>query len=121
MLLGKQQLSIPSEDVEDILVTLILDGKVQGRIDQVAQQLELDRQYVKICFALTRSLTECRSKHLDTKRYQALSRWTNEIKRLHSTVVTKAANTGPGSGSSGGLGGPPVGLSSFSMGGKGDW
>lgn len=44
--LSIQQLSIPDSDVEDILVSLILDGKVQGKIDQVTQKLELDRQSV---------------------------------------------------------------------------
>ena len=44
--LSMQQLSIPDSDVEDILVSLILDGKVQGKIDQVTQKLELDRQSV---------------------------------------------------------------------------
>lgn len=29
-----------------MLIDLILDGKVQGRIDQVGMRLELDRQYV---------------------------------------------------------------------------
>lgn len=43
---GKQQLNIPETEVEDILVALILDDKIQGRIDQVAQRLELDRQCV---------------------------------------------------------------------------
>lgn len=43
---SNQQLSIPSTDVEDILVSQILDGKIEGRIDQTTQQLELDRQSV---------------------------------------------------------------------------
>lgn len=39
-----QQLGIPNEQVEEIVVSLILDEKVQGRIDQVSGRLDLDRQ-----------------------------------------------------------------------------
>mmetsp|Transcript_26677 Transcript_26677/g.67052 ORF Transcript_26677/g.67052 Transcript_26677/m.67052 type:complete len:441 (-) Transcript_26677:117-1439(-) len=35
-------LNIPPADVEELLVRLILDGRIDGRIDQVAQQLHLD-------------------------------------------------------------------------------
>lgn len=39
-----QQLSISSDAVEEILVSLILDGRIKGQIDQVTGKLELDRQ-----------------------------------------------------------------------------
>lgn len=32
------------DEVEDLLIGLILEGKVEGRIDQVAMRLELDRK-----------------------------------------------------------------------------
>lgn len=41
-----KQLNVGKPEVEEILIGLILEGKVEGRIDQVAQRLELDRQYV---------------------------------------------------------------------------
>jgi COP9 signalosome complex subunit 2 len=37
-------LSISADEVEDILVALILDGKIKGQIDQVAGRLELDHK-----------------------------------------------------------------------------
>jgi len=40
-----QQLNVPIEEVEELLVGLILEGKVEGRIDQVGMRLELDRKY----------------------------------------------------------------------------
>lgn len=40
----ERQLGISSDEIEEILVSLILDEKVQGRIDQVSKRLELDRQ-----------------------------------------------------------------------------
>lgn len=39
-----KQLNIPVEDVEELLVTLILDKKIAGRIDQVQQRLEIEKQ-----------------------------------------------------------------------------
>lgn len=39
-----QQLNIPSDEVEELLIGLILEGKVDGRIDQVNMRLELDRK-----------------------------------------------------------------------------
>ena len=38
--------ALRGEDRRGILVALILDEKIQGRIDQVSQRLELDRQYI---------------------------------------------------------------------------
>jgi COP9 signalosome complex subunit 2 len=43
-----RQLRVPSDEVEDILMSLILDNKVHGRIDQTTGNLELDRQYVVV-------------------------------------------------------------------------
>ena len=41
-----QQLNVEREEVEDLLITLILEGKVEGRIDQVGMRLELDSKSV---------------------------------------------------------------------------
>lgn len=40
-----QQLNVEIEEVEELLISLILEGKVEGRIDQVAMRLELDKKY----------------------------------------------------------------------------
>ena len=37
------------DEVEELLIGLILDGKVEGRIDQVTMRLELDKQFVLGC------------------------------------------------------------------------
>ena len=39
-----QQLSISVDEVEEILVALILDGRIRGQIDQVSGKLELDHK-----------------------------------------------------------------------------
>jgi COP9 signalosome complex subunit 2 len=41
-----QQLNVEIAEVEELLIGLILEGKVDGRIDQVGMRLELDRAYV---------------------------------------------------------------------------
>lgn len=67
-----QQLNVTPADVEDLLMSLILDGKVAGKIDQVNQRLELDR-----------------SNNLNNRRYAALERWTTEMVRLQGVVASK--------------------------------
>ncbi|GES99403.1 COP9 signalosome complex subunit 2 [Rhizophagus clarus] len=57
-----KQLNIPAQDVEDLLVGLVLDNKIVGRIDQVNQRLELYRQ------------------SSDTQRYNAIDHLWNIIK-----------------------------------------
>lgn len=41
-----KQLNVGTDEVEELLIELILDGKVEGRIDQVAMRLELDQKCV---------------------------------------------------------------------------
>ena len=40
-------------EVEELLINLILDGKIAGKIDQVNDRLELDRQYALQTFPST--------------------------------------------------------------------
>ena len=42
----QQQLNVNTREVEDLLIDLILEGKVEGRIDQAGKRLELDSKYV---------------------------------------------------------------------------
>lgn len=74
--LGKQ-LNIETEEVEELLIGLILEGKVEGRIDQVGMRLELDRK-----------------QSLEKKRYAALNKWTEALELVHSAVVGKTATVG---------------------------
>jgi COP9 signalosome complex subunit 2 len=43
---------VEKDEVEELLIELILDGKVEGRIDQVAMRLELDKKFVHSSVAL---------------------------------------------------------------------
>eukprot|EP00897_Mesotaenium_endlicherianum_P009745 jgi/Mesen1/879/ME000115S00004 len=66
-----KELNIPEKDVEQLLVSLILDSRISGYIDQVNQLLEL----------------EDRSK--GGKKYTAIDKWTTQLKSLHQTVINK--------------------------------
>jgi COP9 signalosome complex subunit 2 len=70
-------LGVDVAEVEEILVALILDHKVSGRLDQVKGQLELDQH-----------------KHLDERRYASLDRWADEVGRMQRTIVGKSAQVG---------------------------
>ncbi|KAG6846061.1 hypothetical protein H0H87_006425 [Tephrocybe sp. NHM501043] len=73
--LGKQ-LNVEIEEVEELLIGLILEGKVEGRIDQVGMRLELDRK-----------------QSLEKKRYAALNKWTEALEAVHGAVVSKTSTT----------------------------
>ncbi|PVF99848.1 PCI-domain-containing protein [Serendipita vermifera] len=79
-----RQLNIEKPEVEEILIGLILEGKVEGRIDQVAQRLELDRHQI-----------------LEKRRYQALDQWAGTLENIHAAVVSKTAGRGGGGGPEG--------------------
>ncbi|XP_029835909.1 COP9 signalosome complex subunit 2 isoform X2 [Ixodes scapularis] len=66
-----RELNIDSNEVENLLVSCILDSTIQGRIDQVNQVLELD------------------SKGQGAARYNALDKWTAQLGTLHQTIVNK--------------------------------
>jgi COP9 signalosome complex subunit 2 len=68
-----QELNIPEKDVEALLVSLILDSRVSGHIDQVNQLLELGDQ------------TKGKEKYI------AVNKWTTQLASLHSTVINKIA------------------------------
>ncbi|KAF9270799.1 PCI-domain-containing protein [Marasmius fiardii PR-910] len=69
-----KQLNVQVQEVEDLLIGLILEGKVEGRIDQVGMRLELDRK-----------------QSLEKKRYAALQKWTDALDSVHSAVVGKTS------------------------------
>ncbi|KAH9897943.1 PCI-domain-containing protein [Cubamyces lactineus] len=65
-----KQLNVDHEEVEELLIGLILEGKVEGRIDQVSMRLELEP-------------------NLQKKRYAALDKWTAALESIHTTVLGK--------------------------------
>jgi len=72
-----KQLNVEIAEVEELLIGLILEGKVDGRIDQVGMRLELDR-----------------AQALEKKRYAALHSWTKALEEVHAAVIAKTAGRG---------------------------
>uniref|UniRef100_K1Q5I4 COP9 signalosome complex subunit 2 n=1 Tax=Magallana gigas TaxID=29159 RepID=K1Q5I4_MAGGI len=66
-----KELNIDPTEVENLLVSCILDSAINGRIDQVNQVLELDRE------------------NTGTARYNAMDKWTAQLQSLHLAVVNK--------------------------------
>lgn len=66
-----KELNIDANEVENLLVSCILDNTVQGRIDQVNQVLELNRE------------NACSS------RYNAVDKWTTQLNSLYNTIMSK--------------------------------
>jgi len=69
-----QELNIPAKEVEDLMVGLILDSKLRGRIDQVSQVLELDA-----------------SKGSHFWKYRAVDKWAQQLGVLNNTVLQRLA------------------------------
>ncbi|RKP10241.1 PCI domain-containing protein [Thamnocephalis sphaerospora] len=59
-----QQLNITSNEVEELLIGLVLDGKIDGRIDQVSQRLELKRN------------------DTDREKYAVMAKWAESLGAL---------------------------------------
>ena len=74
-----------------MLIGLILEGKVDGRIDQVGMRLELDKKYVHPAVSGNFLLTLIFRQSLEKKRYAALQKWTETLEAVHGAVVGKTA------------------------------
>ncbi|PWN20211.1 putative COP9 signalosome complex subunit 2 [Microstroma glucosiphilum] len=71
-----RQLNISTEMVEELLMSLILDGTINGRIDGLNQRLELKKEDSGI-------------DGLSKKRYEALDKWCREVNALGVAIEDK--------------------------------
>ncbi|CAE6432589.1 unnamed protein product [Rhizoctonia solani] len=67
-----KQLNVEKHEVEELLIGLILEGKVEGKIDQVAQRLEITK-----------------TQPLARRRYAALDKWTGALENLNGAISGK--------------------------------
>jgi COP9 signalosome complex subunit 2 len=67
-----KQLNITAAEVQELLVFLILDNKVNGHIDQVNQLLILRGE-------------------LESAKYRFIEKWSNQLHSLHNIVLNKVA------------------------------
>ena len=91
-----QELNVPEKDVEQLLVSLILDNQIHGHIDQVNQLLELGDRYVASVSSTaldgqwhTMLNTFLFSRSRGQRTYTALDKWSQQLRSLHHTVVSK--------------------------------
>lgn len=66
-----KELNIPEVDVEQLLVSLILDLRISGYIDQVNQLLELSES------------------SQEDEKYIAIDKWSTSLKTLHNNIANK--------------------------------
>lgn len=71
-----KQLNVDANEVEELLIDLILESKIDGKIDQVNMRLELDKH-----------------QSLERRRYTALDKWTGALGRVHGAVVGKSSTS----------------------------
>jgi len=69
-----EELNVANKEVEDLMVSLILDNKIRGRIDQVNHILELDA-----------------SKGSSFWKYRAVDKWAQQLGLLSTTVYQRLA------------------------------
>lgn len=62
----------PEKDVERLLVSLILDGRIQGHIDQVNQLLVLSKEAG------------------DVPKYQTMDKWSDTLASIQRGLLNKA-------------------------------
>lgn len=66
-----RELNIDSSEVERLLVACILDSSICGRVDQVNQVLELERESG------------------EARRYEAVDLWVRQLSSMHATIVNR--------------------------------
>ena len=88
-----KELNITPAEVESLLVSLILDNKVNGRIDQVNQRLELIAEYLPSFFFLSFSFFFSSFVPFllhrgsdESRKYTAISKWSTQLGNLNRTV-----------------------------------
>ena len=68
-----REINISPPEVEQLLVTLILDGMIDGSIDQLSQQLLLNHSSAY------------------KAKYQAAEKWATQLQTLQQAVLSKLA------------------------------
>lgn len=88
-----KMLNVTRQEAEGLVVNLILDGKIAGRIDQVEGLLVLDRLYVSLG---TRGVPDADtdSGAEERRRYAAMDVLTRELQNLSHQVIARKVPRG---------------------------
>ena len=87
-----QELNVDATEVESLLVATILDGTINGRIDQVNQILELDQESqgnARYPEPFSNLSPSSHSPPFSPSRYGSLDQWSSHLDSLHAVVVGK--------------------------------
>lgn len=68
-----RELNIEMDELESLLVSLIIDGKINGKIDQLNNRLILDDE----------------REESDQAKYKAIKNWSDELHRLRQSIANK--------------------------------
>jgi COP9 signalosome complex subunit 2 len=91
-----KELNIPEPDVEDLCVTLILDGRIMGKLDQIHRRLEL-RQNRELSNSSANATTTATTTATPVQRtltsaqdrYNAMKNWAKSLDHVLRGVVAK--------------------------------
>jgi len=65
-----KKLNVPTAEVQDLLVFLILDNKIEGQIDQINQLLQVE-------------------KGAAVAKYRYMLKWSDQLSSLHNTILAR--------------------------------
>ena len=68
-----KELNVPEADVEELLVSVVLDGKVAGHVDQVNQLLVL----------------EAKGSEDAARKYEAMAKWSTQLQELQISNISR--------------------------------
>lgn len=68
-----KELNIEVRELEDLLVSLIIDGRINGKIDQVNNRLILDGQQIDT----------------EQAKFAAIKKWSDQLRRLQTSIAGK--------------------------------
>ena len=80
---SKNSLNISEKELESLLVNLVLDDVLDAKINQVTGMVEINRE--SIDNNIIENEEETKGKGVDSE-YDALTKWSNEIKRTNKTL-----------------------------------
>ena len=78
-----EELNISEKELESLLVNLVLDDVLDAKINQVTGMVEINRE--SIDNNIIENEEETKGKGVDSE-YDALTKWSNEIKRTNKTL-----------------------------------
>ena len=76
-------MNISEKELESLLVNLVLDDVLDAKINQVTGMVEINRE--SIDNNIIENEEETKGKGVDSE-YDALTKWSNEIKRTNKTL-----------------------------------